>query len=1179
MSASGATSQGQPGGGNQTGTSNDPTLWPRSPWAERFDYPDVPFNFGDGLLHSGHAPEYPSLDALNYHDLPSQQPINKPDDQGLDRLFHTEKWQDQRLLGLKSWQVGAINLWTVASNLERHSEYMASANYHGGHSANYDHGQNYIAYERGLFTVDESRWFNFLKKENWLELEQKSFPNETRRRIQHWTVNNDRIWYEVKIIVEFAYRVMDQLIKERDQWLDTLLFGEMVNLDGSPIPASVTTEPEKYALQARPRPSLPDRGKYEAIARARVEELTRFVTFSFTDEWDEEQADANARGESMAFYERFRRAEPGYRMTPLVLTNASFIRDLCEDAPPILTPAEASLKRYDTSKTLLHEIMHSIAFQRCFDRWAMPSTDELEPYIGDEQLAEVGISFDRHFLGGAAAHGGDLGSTTLMPGRTYREKLQVWLHSDENVVRSYGAYNQAPRDALDLASVRKRYPINLLWLVPPFFASLLFTDQYWNDVVAKKGRNAFKPPAVCYTPTYRGSNGVVAIHGAHLSDKKPAVDELRGPLQTVRAAWQDRNTQMAQLRPWFDAARAQWQMTLWGWSGMRTQIQLFRIHHAQRDLRGCLGALRVLTRNSLDFIQNASDPIYNKERLTYIPYRIVCYLMAASLPFRDLPEEISEVNQLDYLATAMALLFPLSTLATPVSKPWRDALVSCYRHLYQQRMVPFMNFRTDWADFIFDVPAYDSNAPDVLAHLAAPNVSLAGPSLTADVVVPPNSFPKEGVGRSPKIPAQEPGPKTPTRFYTASEIAGNDYIIVPTSNIEPEVWDPSGIANGVWGSTPAAQNMVLDQWHCGKVLKNDSDPAAQAFRRELRSQPDRRMGKLLVWYTESEVLEFDGVLSRTLFKMWGQSVYNITEFLEVATEDEAKAVLSPDPQSAGYLDETKISDALWNKLGAYICGGVRPDSVPPITTMANSSPLLLTLSQLRAHDNPDSGVYIAIDGFIYDITDYIQHHPTHFALLARLAGQDVTQEFYQAHPRGIASLNIAVVGHTIQWVGRVLPEWDGRTIRADEFVLHDFVYKVDATRQSSYGGRDMTRSLVGQGSSPEKLDLTEVNLRRPERAVAKRVPVDSPSSFSITPAELRAHNDAFGLEGAWVAPAATLTFPPGNTPTRPPLPLFAFFVLFPATCDSIQKRTGPELRYGWGCVYRIKSKEFLYHDR
>ncbi|KAK8079166.1 cytochrome b5-like Heme/Steroid binding domain-containing protein [Apiospora phragmitis] len=1141
--------------GSQAGTTNNPLLIPLSPWAARFDHADVPFDFGDGLRHSGTAPLYPSLDAVNYHDLPSsQQPLNMPDEQGLDRLFYTEKWQNQKLQGLKSWQAGAIN------------EDMAHLPYHGGHSANYNHAENYRRFESHVLTVNEPSWFNVMKKENWFDTEVKPYPNETRPHISHWTVKDPRIWSEVRILLEYAYRVIDQLIKERDPWLDTLMFGDMVKLDGTPVDPKSTVEPEKYVLQSRQSANLPDRGAYEAIARQRFEELTRFASFGFADEWDHEMEDVTFRGVTNALQDPSRAHEPGYKMVTLVLISSSILRDLCQDAPNKPTPAETSFGRLDAATT------HAVSYQRRYERWDIPQ--HKEPYVGDDQLREVGISFERHVFGGSGSHFGEF-ATRMVEGQTNRWKLIEWCFENEDIAAALRSYNEAPKDALDMSDLKRGGRIDIFWHAPAFFAALLFTDQYWDDVIAKKGRNSLKPPAVAFAPNRQNIEDDSAMfHSLQVSEIEPAVDELRAPLQKVRAALRNRNRQMAQLRPWYGDEHARWEKSLWGWTTIRTYIETFRSYHARRDLRGCLDTLWMVRNISDNYTRNPSHQKYADERATYIAYWMLHFLMAASLPIksvyaekfdvyrgyfntqtanwtasarnvwrlnrrdrraRDLPTIAPQTpaqHPMDFLRLAEDVLFPLNHCLL-TSRPWIFALVQCYRDLYRQRQQPSTNPQDDWADFVFDVPTYSRSDAYVMTQRAVSYLnSMAGLSLTT-TPLPDNSFEREGIEYSPKMKATEPKPKF-TRFWTNTEVADRGWIIVRNSNGYPEVWNPTGVEVGNFGSNQQALEIVLEKWHCGKVLKNDTDSLVEEFRRDLRSQPYRHMGLLLMWYTENEVLEMDGALSRPHYKMDGAWVYNITEFLSTATIMEEEAVLAEDSQNPGYLVSDKITKETWAKLWPYRCGGLRPEVAEPLTKPIDA-PILLTWDQLRSHDNPDNGIYIAIDEIIYDVTgnyspptirppslsmfNYCQHHPAHFSVLASLVGRDATADFKAVHPGGMASLPIAAVQHTIRRVGRVVPEWDGQFIPADCYALHDFLLRCGlAEYQRGYGGLDMTGSLSGGAHTPDTPDLEERFRARFDSAVAKRQH-NLDSKQWVTLAELQAHNDPFSVEGAWVATA------------------------------------------------------------
>ena len=110
MAAARPRSNGAPGrapeGGGQGGTVFRGK--PLSPWGERFGLADDTFDFGDGRHHTGLAPLYPALDALNYYDVPQTGPVDKPDEAELDRLFLTERYQEKGHMGLKMWQIGAL---------------------------------------------------------------------------------------------------------------------------------------------------------------------------------------------------------------------------------------------------------------------------------------------------------------------------------------------------------------------------------------------------------------------------------------------------------------------------------------------------------------------------------------------------------------------------------------------------------------------------------------------------------------------------------------------------------------------------------------------------------------------------------------------------------------------------------------------------------------------------------------------------------------------------------------------------------------------------------------------------------------------------------------------------------------------------------------------------------------
>ncbi|KAK7964295.1 hypothetical protein PG988_011269 [Apiospora saccharicola] len=1098
-----------PGGGNQTssasapvtstatGTNIVPPQLPSSPWEERFDPKDISFNFGDGQHHS----------------------------------------------------------FTIDPDPEGYSEYMAHLPYRGGHSASYDYAENYQKFESQLFTIDENRWFDIWQKNNWFDLEVRPRFNETKPHISKWTVQDPRIWNELRIIIEFSQRVLDLLIKERNEWLDTLLFGDMVQTDGTPIPISERQEPNEYCLQARPLHQLPARGAaYEAIARQRFTELTRFANCSFTDEADFEESSYGWRGVSITVADLSRVNEAGYKGITLVNTHSSSLRPLCEPTPGGLTPAEANLQRFDAA------ITHAVCNQRRQDRWDFPGPQE--PYHGDGKLGEIGISLEQHLFGAPGVTFSEL-APNLYIGAAYRWKMFSVTFDSEEGLGAIRSYDKAPRDAIDKSVLFQSGNIEYNWHTPAFFAALLFTDQYWTDVVGKKGRHALKAPAASFAPLYKHPEGSKwTFFAAQVAEKKPAVDELRAPLQKVREALRDRMQHMAQLRPWFSDEHALWQKSLWSWTAMRVNIECFRSFHARRDFRECAETVCVIASNAQHYIDRGQDPTYMTERTTYRVYWLLYLLMAASLPTMELQAEhrqtkrehysqalmnwqkittrtVFRMNRKDlkdaglpdadgimpthptgYLQVAADQLFPLGRMSTIAPRSWIMALVNCYQDLMRQRQKP--GAENEWADFNFEIPTYSRDAAYLSVNRSVASLGVAGLKLTPNNWPPPeNDFPRQGVQSSPKMGFKEPQPKNPEMHFSMNDVANRNWIIIPSSNAVPEVWDPTGISvgeNGQYGSDWETQLRVLDTWHCGKVLKFDGGDV-ELFRKTIRSQAWRRMGTLLTWYIESELLEFDGTLSRDLYKTDGSWIYNITVFLSDATTtaEEAKLVMAQDDQIPGYLVNEDIKDDnIWRKLLVYRVGGLRPE-FPVNLTKEVDNPLLLTWNQLRLHDNPDTGVYIAIDNIIYDITQYQEQHPAPFKTLVWLAGRDATAEFYQVHPGGIESLNIHNVQHTIRRVGRVVDGFDELSgIPADCFVLHDYMFRAGfAEVQRGYGGQDMTPSL-SSGHAPNSLDLAGHYLERGKNAIAKRSPPLEQAAM-ISKAQLAQHNDANSLLGAWVA--------------------------------------------------------------
>lgn len=185
-----------------TVVSTDDDERPASPWAKRFAPRDSPWARGpDGVVHSCLAPIMPELDPKYYYDLdPTADTVMPmPSEVDLDRLFHSERVQQQSLGGPKTRQLGVLNTNTFMSP--------------SGHTYEND------SMAATAFTVNEDNWLPCFQRPRWYNLFDIPKPNTpaylplTVRNGTH--VDNDRVWDDLRPSVELANRILQVMATER----------------------------------------------------------------------------------------------------------------------------------------------------------------------------------------------------------------------------------------------------------------------------------------------------------------------------------------------------------------------------------------------------------------------------------------------------------------------------------------------------------------------------------------------------------------------------------------------------------------------------------------------------------------------------------------------------------------------------------------------------------------------------------------------------------------------------------------------------------------------------------------------------------------------------------------------------------------------------------------------------
>ncbi|RQM08030.1 hypothetical protein DH86_00001370 [Scytalidium sp. 3C] len=61
-----------------------------------------------------------------------------------------------------------------------------------------------------------------------------------------------------------------------------------------------------------------------------------------------------------------------------------------------------------------------------------------------------------------------------------------------------------------------------------------------------------------------------------------------------------------------------------------------------------------------------------------------------------------------------------------------------------------------------------------------------------------------------------------------------------------------------------------------------------------------------------------------------------------------------------------------------------------------------TVAEVAAHNQKSTdGLYIIIDGSVYNVTDFVDEHPGGAKILKRVAGKDASKQFWKFHNESV----------------------------------------------------------------------------------------------------------------------------------------------------------------------------------
>ncbi|KAK8074564.1 hypothetical protein PG997_009227 [Apiospora hydei] len=923
--------------------------------------------------------------------------------------------------GIFSYQLGPLNE-------------TLGAGIYGGHSArNYDQDQNRKLHEERLLNVNEEAWFDFLKKERWWELNEEPLIDKRQSNpINRWNPQQNRVWDELRIILEFCNRTLAKLLEERDPWLDALLFGDLVYSDGSPVPQfSSRTSPRKdepvWTFKYRSPAELPPRQEYVAQARDQLLRLTKDLLFGFREpaSLDECSYEKEYEADRTTPWGQFWVAKDmkiAWKTCHMIFLNVINLRVLVEMGTT--TPAQASIARFGQACTVLHELMHAIHKARVKDFNVNPTK---EAYMGEEQLREMGMSFINHVFGGTLL---GLKLPAVPPGQLQGQRITVTDQMLEGK-ELMSAYNQIPRDGWDV--LRYGNTSTPLALIPPFACASLFDQNYWETCVNAKGTGALRPARL------------IAWNG-QVTHPIPQVDEFRDPLAAVIGALDARRKEVEARRIRSDPDTVLhvdiWKRSLWGHFHMRADLTAFSKHHARHQLGPCRRLARdrlSKAREGFKLISADTDEGQNLQGAYWVSFAIA-YLMLASLPAKDL------VGANNNPGDSVQRWRDPRDNTNRVQATWsrRQPTVAC-------KVEPVLggNARSPKHPREY-LDVYEIEIADKLRNIASTHhanfVSLGGvPPFESNAAVANFPLPPWKT----KLQGPSPQPSPAERFLLPIEISKEGLILIQAANAQgclcyPVSASKSKEVRDVWVKTPY-----------GKALPNN-DPADRKvleLRGELRkSNPT---GTLIPWYRRLEVAEFDGDL----------------EFLKSPagkTDAATKAFQGPYQLD---IDATLIGQDLEDSLRTYLCAHIKHDDTG--ATFPKRGSLLLTEKELARHDCPGQA--------------YLDHHPASDSILAQFGGRDITQYFLRNHNNQLLTdIDLGDAKHTIYEVGRLVPAQTA--IRDDQFVLDDCVFALKDLNAAA----PARRRWAGKAVTPEEWRVAaeaplfdDMHARRGDLAVAK----------------------------------------------------------------------------------------------
>ncbi|KAK8052303.1 hypothetical protein PG993_003688 [Apiospora rasikravindrae] len=296
----------------------------------------------------------------------------------------------------------------------------------------------------------------------------------------------------------------------------------------------------------------------------------------------------------------------------------------------------------------------------------------------------------------------------------------------------------------------------------------------------------------------------------------------------------------------------------------------------------------------------------------------------------------------------------------------------------------------------------------------------------------------------------------------------------------------------------------------GPKLREDGHPAADQIRGEL-NQSGQKIGKLLLPRTVEYISEYDGRGGMPMWIIISTTVYDITRFTFGTQKEKAQLTENLGGRPNSLPDDPDVYDDLLQRLFLFRCALFEGRKAPK-KTMAELPPF--SPAMLSWHDNPTSGMYIAVDGIIYNVANYVDRHPGGRDILGQALGR-AASNFHDFHAPD------TMADYAELAVGRLVPDIALAQLRDHQVAIHDWVFDLERldTEDDAWVlpvlahlcGKDASEAIRNRDATADA--LVHVYDRRKEAIVAHIAPGEV---GEIPVGEVARHNDPHSFHGAWV---------------------------------------------------------------